>query len=104
MIAVLGGVDALVFSAGVGENSPELRAAACDHFAFLGLKLDRRKNSESPSDEDISASDSTVRALVIHAQEDWMIARECWRLAQTLPPASSKKRKGGLTGGAKYNR
>jgi acetate kinase len=80
MIAVLGGVDALIFTAGVGENSPELRAAVCDHFAFLGLKLDPRKNSESPSDEDISASDSTVRAMVIHAQEDWMIARECWNL------------------------
>ena len=80
MIAVLGGVDALVFTAGVGENSPEVRAAACDNLAFLGLSLDHGKNTQSPVDEDISAPNATVRVLVIHAQEDWMIARECWDL------------------------
>jgi acetate kinase len=83
MIAVLGGVDALVFTAGVGENSPEVRAAVCDNFAYLGLRLDHGKNAQSPSDKDISASDAIVRVLVIHAQEDWMIARECWNLVQT---------------------
>src|SRR5712692_7739186 len=83
MIAVLGGVDALVFTAGVGENSPEVRAAACDNLAFLGLRLDQGKNTQSPVDEDISAPGATVRVLVIHAQEDWMIARECWNLVQT---------------------
>jgi acetate kinase len=83
MIAVLGGVDALVFTAGVGENSPEVRAAVCENFAFLDLRLDQEKNAQSPVDEDISAPDATVRILVIHAQEDWMIARECWNLVQT---------------------
>jgi acetate kinase len=83
MVAVLGGVDALVFTAGVGENSPEVRAAVCDNFAFLGLRLDQGKNAQSPLDKDISAPDATVRILVIHAQEDWMIARECWNLVQT---------------------
>jgi acetate kinase len=83
MIAVLGGVDALVFTAGVGENSPEVRAAVCEKFAFLDLRLDQGKNAQSPVDEDISAPDATVRILVIHAQEDWMIARECWNLVQT---------------------
>jgi acetate kinase len=83
MVAVLGGVDALVFTAGVGENSPEMRAAVCDTFAFLGLRLDQAKNVQSPLDEDISAPDATVRVLVIHAQEDWMIARECWNLVHT---------------------
>jgi acetate kinase len=83
MIAVLGGVDALVFTAGVGENSPEVRAAVCENFAFLDLRLDQGKNAQSPLDEDISAPDATVRILVIHAQEDWMIARECWNLVQT---------------------
>jgi acetate kinase len=85
MIAVLGGVDALVFTAGVGESSPEVRAAVCEKFAFLGLRLDQEKNAQSPldKDSDISAPDAAVRVLVIHAQEDWMIARECWNLAQT---------------------
>ena len=83
MVAVLGGVDALVFTAGVGENSAEVRAAVCDTFAFLGLRLDQGKNGQSALDEDISAPDATVRVLVIHAQEDWMIARECWNLVRT---------------------
>jgi len=84
MIAVLGGVDALVFTAGVGENSPEVRAAVCDNFAFLGLKLDQDKNAPSPfkSDKDISLSDAGVRVLVIHAEEDWMVARQCWNLVR----------------------
>jgi acetate kinase len=84
MISVLGGVDALVFTAGVGENSPEVRAAVCANFDFLGARLDQGKNEQSPSDNDvdISALDATVRVLVIHAQEDWMIARECWHLMQ----------------------
>jgi acetate kinase len=81
MIAVLGGVDALVFTAGVGENSPEVRAATCDHFAFLGVRLDAAKNQQTPdADRDISAPDAAVRVLVIRAQEDWMIAGECWKL------------------------
>ncbi len=83
MVAVLGGIDALVFTAGVGENSPTVRAAVCDNLAFLGVKLDPEKNVSSSTDEDISASNATVRVLVIHAEEDWMIARECWNLLQT---------------------
>jgi acetate kinase len=83
MIAVLGGIDALVFAAGIGENSPEVRAAVCENLAFLDLRLDRAKNAESPLDEDIAALDATVRILVSHAQEDWLIARECWNLLRT---------------------
>jgi acetate kinase len=83
MVAVLGGVDALVFTAGVGENSPEVRAAACDNLGFLGLKLDPRKNAEPTPDEDIATPDSSVRVLVVRAEEDWVIARACWNLAST---------------------
>jgi acetate kinase len=90
MIAVLGGIDALVFTAGIGENSPEVRAAACANFGFLGLKLDAAKNARSSADQDISFSDSAVRVLIVRAQEDWAIARDCWRLASA--------RFGGLTG------
>jgi acetate kinase len=81
MIAVLGGIDALVFTAGIGENSPQVRAAACANFGFLGLKLDPKKNAQSSADQDISLSDSAVRVLLVGAQEDWAIARDCWRLA-----------------------
>jgi acetate kinase len=80
MLASLGGLDALIFTAGVGENSAVVRAAACEAFGFLGLKLDGEKNQHSPVDEDIAAVDSAARILVIHTQEDWEIARECWKL------------------------
>jgi acetate kinase len=83
MVAVLGGMDALVFTAGVGENSPEVREAACRPLSFLGLKLDSVANWHATSDQDIAAADSSVRILLIRAQEEWAIARECWRLAHS---------------------
>jgi acetate kinase len=82
MIAVLGGIDALIFTAGVGENSPELRAAACENLNYAGLKLDPKKNAQSPPEQDISDPDSPVRVLIIRAQEDWEIARDCWKLTR----------------------
>jgi acetate kinase len=84
MLATLGGCDALVFTAGVGENSAEVRAAACEGFEFLGLKLDPRKNENVRPDEDIAAQDSRVRVLVIRAREEWAIARQCAELLR--PP------------------
>ncbi len=81
MLASLGGLDALIFTAGVGENSAIVRAAACEAFGFIGLKLDGDKNQHSSIDRDIAAVDSAVRILVIHTQEDWEIARECWKLS-----------------------
>jgi acetate kinase len=80
MVAVLGGIDVLVFSAGVGENSAEVREAACKQLGFLGLKLDDTANVQYPTDRDIAAPDSAVRVLIIRAREDWAIARECWQL------------------------
>ena len=80
MIASLQGLDVLVFTAGVGENSPDIRAASCEAFGFLGLKLDSEKNQSKPIDTDIATTDSAVRVLVIHTEEDWAIAQECWRL------------------------
>ena len=82
MLAALGGLDVLTFTGGVGENSAEVRAAACEPFGFLNLKLDDEKNAASPVDQEISTSDSSVRVLVVHTEEDWEIARECWHLAQ----------------------
>jgi acetate kinase len=80
MVAVLGGVDCLVFTAGVGENSIEVRDAACKRLRFLGLELDDAANAQRHPDGDIATSDSAVRVLIIRAQEDWAIAGECWRL------------------------
>jgi acetate kinase len=80
MISVLGGIDALIFTAGVGENSPEVRAAACANLRYAGLELDMDLNEQSPVDHDIAAAGSQGRVLLIRAQEDWEIARECWHL------------------------
>jgi acetate kinase len=80
MLAALGGADAIVFTGGIGENSSEVRAAACSHFTFLGLALDSARNTGKPSDQDIATAESKVRVLVVRAQEDWAIARECWKL------------------------
>ncbi len=81
MLATLGGLDALVFTGGIGENAAEVRESVCESFAFLGLKLDAQKNARSPADQHISPADSAIPVLIIHTQEDWAIARECWELA-----------------------
>ncbi len=83
MLASLGGLDALVFSGGVGENSAAVRSVACKQFEFLGLKLDQEKNAHSPADQDIATGDSSVRVLIVQAQEDWAIASECWKLTHS---------------------
>ena len=80
MLASLGGLDVLVFTAGVGENAVLVREKACEGWEFLRLQLDLGKNNSSPKDEDIATADSAVRILVIQAQEDWAIANACWNL------------------------
>jgi acetate kinase len=93
MVAVLGGIDALVFTAGVGENSPEVRSATCSKLECFGLKLDATANVRVTPDDDIAISDSPSRILVIHAQEDWAIAVACWKLRHvetTLEVGSGK--------------
>jgi acetate kinase len=79
MAASLKGLDVLVFTAGIGENSPEVRQEVCDRLQFLGVAIDQAKNSSLKPDTDLS-SEGTARVLVIRAQEDWAIARECIRM------------------------
>jgi len=80
MSASLAGVDVLVFTAGIGENSPQVRAAACEKLEFLGIHLDATGNATAKADVEISLPGSNVRVLVIRAQENWAIARECLRM------------------------
>ena len=84
MIASLGGIDALVFTAGVGENSSEVRSAASENLRYAGVELDPAKNAQSAPDADISTPGSTTRVLIIRAQEDWEIARSCWKMQHLL--------------------
>jgi acetate kinase len=85
LAVTLGGVDALVFTAGVGENSANLRAAVCNGLECLGLWLDAQGNAACRPDADIATADSRGRILVIHTREDLVIAREARRLTGTRP-------------------
>jgi acetate kinase len=82
MATSLGGIDVLVFTAGMGENSPEVRAAACEKLGFLGIEVDGAKNSAAQVDAEISSVPSKTRVLVVRAQEDWSIARACVGLSR----------------------
>jgi acetate kinase len=89
MAASAGGIDVLVFTAGIGENSPDVRAAACADFGYLSLELDAEKNTaESSEDRDIASAKSAARILVIGAQEDWMIAKQAWTLVTSSDAAT----------------
>ena len=81
MAASLGGLEVIVFTAGIGENAAAVRLATCAKLAFLGVQLDEERNSSVKSDSEISKSTSKVRVLVVRAQEDWSIACECVRLS-----------------------
>ncbi len=80
MTTALGGLDALAFTAGVGEHSADVRAAVCDRLAFLGIEIDAAANARAEADTDIAALDSRVRVLVVAAREELVIAREVRRL------------------------
>jgi acetate kinase len=76
----LGGLDALVFTAGIGENGSALRAAVCKNLEELGIKLDPEKNQSCRAVEaTISADDSLVKIIVIPANEELVLAREVYR-------------------------
>lgn len=76
MAAAMNGLDALVFTGGVGENSPQVRAAAASGLEFLRVAIDPGKNANIQPDGEISAKSAPVRTLVIRAHEDLEVARE----------------------------
>jgi acetate kinase len=86
--AAMGGIDAIVFTAGIGENSPVVRERACRHLGFLGVELDEAKNaSERGRAVDLAKASSRVRVLLVPTNEERMIARETMRViaASTSP-------------------
>ncbi|HHU63893.1 MAG TPA: acetate kinase [Clostridiales bacterium] len=78
--AAMGGVDVIVFTAGIGENTPDIRSNSCAGLEFLGVKIDEDKNNTKGQEMDISAPDSKVKVLVIPTNEELMIARETMEL------------------------
>ncbi|NLY43895.1 MAG: acetate kinase [Clostridiaceae bacterium] len=80
--AVMGGVDAVVFTAGIGENNPDMRKRIVEGLEFLGIKIDLEKNNIKGKEIDISTPDATVKTLVIPTNEELMIALETKRLVE----------------------
>ena len=76
MAAAMDGLDAVVFTGGVGENAHDVRAAAAAGLRFLGVALDPKLNTSATGDADIGASGAAVRTLVVRAREDLEIARQ----------------------------
>jgi len=84
----LGGCDALVFTAGIGENNAWLRNAVCSGLSGLGLQLDASMNAASDTEINLATSDSTTRVLVIPANEELVVAREAARLLSARRPGN----------------
>ncbi|MBE5752989.1 MAG: acetate kinase [Clostridiales bacterium] len=83
-VAEMNGVDAVVFTAGIGENDRELREAICKDMSYLGIEIDEKINATCPRGEiaDISASDAKVKTFVIPTNEEYMIAYDTQNLAK----------------------
>ena len=80
--AVLGGLDALIFTAGIGENASSIRATICENLDFLGVHLDEEKNQSREIEKAIHRQDAPVKLLVIPTNEELMIARDTLHLIE----------------------
>ena len=80
MAAAAGGIDVLVFTAGIGEKSPAVRARACARLGFLGIELDDQVNQAATPDADVAAAGAPVRVLVLRAREELVAARAARKL------------------------
>lgn len=80
--AAMGGLDALAFTGGIGENSAGLRAACCEGLEFLGVELDPKLNESGAGDRILSAANSRVAVFALATNEELIVARRAWRLLQ----------------------
>jgi acetate kinase len=97
MAATLGGVEGLVFTAGVGENSAKVRELVCENLGHLGLNLDRTANARCKPDSDVAMPTSPGRILVISTREDLTIVRETRGLISPEAKAQNELRRPRLT-------
>ena len=88
LAAALGGLDAIVFTAGIGENAPQIRQAVCDRLHWLGLRLDPDRNRANA--RRISGTDSRVAVWVVPTDEELMVASHAVRLALTQADAKEE--------------
>ena len=83
-IAAMGGTDAIVFTGGIGENTPKYRSFVCEKLAFLGVKIDEEKNAIRGEEMEISTPESTVKVFVIPTNEELVIARDTLDIVSKL--------------------
>ena len=81
MATALGGLDALVFTAGVGEHSARVRSEVCGRLAHLGVTIDEELNEHVETDGPIGSASAAVQVHVVHAREDVLVARAVRELA-----------------------
>jgi acetate kinase len=85
-LAAMGGADAVVFTGGIGENSPEIRARICEGLEWAGLEVDADKNRQkAPRERQIGKDGSRLAAWVIPTDEELLIARDTVRCIQGVP-------------------
>lgn len=83
--AVLGGLDVLIFSGGIGENGPVLRQSTCDSLAYLGIEIDAEKNKNTFGKEQIiSTPDSKVKVIVVPTNEELVIAEDTFKIVSKM--------------------
>src|SRR5690606_23446724 len=80
--AAMNGVDAIAFTAGIGEHSPRLREQLCGRLTYLGVRIDKERNAAAAGETDISAPGAPVRVFVIPADEELVIAQDTVALLQ----------------------
>jgi len=78
--AAMGGLDAIAFTGGIGENSPRLRAACCAGLEFLGVRLDPEQNENGRGDRSVSPAESAVAVLALATNEELIVARRAYAL------------------------
>lgn len=83
-VALLGGIDALIFTAGIGEKSSYIRKLICEKLAFLGLELDENANNQYPAPTMINSETSAVKVMVIPTNEELMMAEESYDVYKSL--------------------
>lgn len=85
-VGVMNGVDAIVFTAGCGENTPELREQVCENLTYLGLKFDNEKNYNLSrgAEAELSTKDSKVKVFVIPTDEEYVIAKETEKIMKAM--------------------